>query len=93
MQGFKGLKYFSTIVAISIRIAYSLDKGFIWESLAWITYAITAIFAMYWDVVIDWGLLQRNSDNWNLRDKLLIVHDKSVHFGATMSGKEDMIHL
>lgn len=81
MQGFNGLKYFSTIVAVSIRTAYSLDKGFVWELLAWITSAIAAIFATYWDLVIDWGLLQRNSKNWLLRDKLLVPY-KSVYFGA-----------
>ncbi|KAL1125925.1 hypothetical protein V6Z11_A13G076000 [Gossypium hirsutum] len=36
---------------------------------------------MYWDLVVDWGLLQRSSKNRWLRDKLLIPY-KGVYFGA-----------
>ncbi|KAH6786486.1 EXS family protein [Perilla frutescens var. hirtella] len=35
----------------------------------------------YWDIVIDWGLLRRNSKNPWLRDKLLISN-KAVYFVA-----------
>ncbi|KAG6647333.1 hypothetical protein CIPAW_07G072100 [Carya illinoinensis] len=81
MQGYNGLKYFVTIVAVSMRTAYSLDKGLGWKTLAWIFSAIAAIVSTYWDLVFDWGLLQRQSKNRWLRDKLLIPH-KSVYFGA-----------
>ncbi|PQQ06372.1 hypothetical protein Pyn_16108 [Prunus yedoensis var. nudiflora] len=43
-----------------------------------------AIYVTYWDLVVDWGLLQRNSKNRWLRDKLLIPY-KSVYFGAMTS--------
>ncbi|KAB2047836.1 hypothetical protein ES319_A13G073400v1 [Gossypium barbadense] len=36
---------------------------------------------MYWDLVVDWGLLQRSSKNRWLRDKLLIPY-KGVYFWA-----------
>nr|XP_023903624.1 phosphate transporter PHO1 homolog 3-like isoform X1 [Quercus suber]POE46192.1 phosphate transporter pho1 like 3 [Quercus suber] len=81
MQGYNGIKYFLTIVAVILRIAYSLDKGMGWKTLAGIFSAIAAIVATYWDLVIDWGLLQRRSKNRWLRDKLLVPH-KSVYFGA-----------
>ncbi|KAF5454752.1 hypothetical protein F2P56_024396 [Juglans regia] len=81
MQGYKGLKYFLTIVAVSMRTAYSLDKGLGWRTLAWIFSAIAAIVSTYCDLVLDWGLLQRKSKNRWLRDKLLIPH-RSVYFGA-----------
>ncbi|XP_030956494.1 phosphate transporter PHO1 homolog 3-like isoform X2 [Quercus lobata] len=81
MQGYNGIKYFLTIVAVSLRTAYSLDKGMHWKSLAWISSVIAAMVSTYWDLVIDWGLLQRRSKNRWLRDKLLI-HNKSVYFGA-----------
>ncbi|XP_010258275.1 PREDICTED: phosphate transporter PHO1 homolog 3-like [Nelumbo nucifera] len=81
MQGYNGLKYFSTIVAVIMRTAYNLDKGKGWWVMAWVTSAIAAISGTYWDIVVDWGLLQRRSRNRWLRDKLLIPH-KSVYFAA-----------
>ncbi|KAM3743642.1 hypothetical protein ACB098_07G162300 [Castanea mollissima] len=81
MQGYNGIKYFLTIVAIILRTAYSLNKGMNWKTLAGIFSAIAIIVATYWDLVIDWGLLQRRSKNRWLRDKLLVPH-KRVYFGA-----------
>ncbi|XP_068641344.1 phosphate transporter PHO1 homolog 3-like [Aristolochia californica] len=81
MQGYNGLKYFSTIVAVVMRTAYDLNKGLGWKVLAGVTSAIAALVSTYWDLVLDWGLLQRNSKNRWLRDKLLVRH-KSVYFTA-----------
>eukprot|EP00261_Vitis_vinifera_P015482 XP_003635556.1 PREDICTED: phosphate transporter PHO1 homolog 3 [Vitis vinifera] len=80
-QGYNGLKYFSTIVAVSLRTAYSLNKGMRWRIVAWVSSAIAAIASTYWDLVFDWGLLQKHAKNRWLRDKLLVPH-KSVYFGA-----------
>ncbi|KAF5454757.1 hypothetical protein F2P56_024400 [Juglans regia] len=84
MQGYNALKYFLTSVAVTMRTAYKPDKGLGWRMLAWIFSAIAAIVSTYWDLVVDWGLLQRKSKNQWLRDKLLIPH-KSVYFGAMLS--------
>ncbi|KAF5945498.1 hypothetical protein HYC85_015726 [Camellia sinensis] len=81
MQGLNGLKYFITIVALCMRTAYSLNKGLSWNILAWIASAIATVFSTYWDLVFDWGLLQKKSKNRWLRDKLL-VPQKSVYFAA-----------
>ncbi|XP_041010731.1 phosphate transporter PHO1 homolog 3-like isoform X2 [Juglans microcarpa x Juglans regia] len=82
MQGYNGLKYFVTIVAVCMRTASSLDeKSSGWKTLAWVFSAIASIISTYWDLFFDWGLLQRQSKNRWLRDKLLIPH-KSVYFGA-----------
>uniref|UniRef100_A0A7N0ZWT7 Uncharacterized protein n=1 Tax=Kalanchoe fedtschenkoi TaxID=63787 RepID=A0A7N0ZWT7_KALFE len=81
MQGFNGLKYFSTIIAVSMRTAYSLNNGMIWMILAWATSVIAAVYGLYWDLVVDWGLLQKNSRNRWLRDKLMIPN-KGVYFVA-----------
>ncbi|XP_039002352.1 phosphate transporter PHO1 homolog 7-like [Hibiscus syriacus] len=81
MQAFNGLKYFLTIIAVCTRTAYGLDRGTSWEALAWTFSAMAAIYGTYWDLVVDWGLLQRQSKNRWLRDKLLIPY-KSVYFGA-----------
>ncbi|KAK0598726.1 hypothetical protein LWI29_037375 [Acer saccharum] len=81
MQGYNAVAYFMTIVAISTRSAYSLYKGMGWKIIAGITSAIAAIYCTYWDLVVDWGLLQRHSKNRWLRDKLL-VPCKTVYFAA-----------
>ncbi|KAL7260649.1 hypothetical protein ACSBR1_006336 [Camellia fascicularis] len=81
MQGLNGLKYFITIVALCMRTAYSLNEGLSWNILAWIASVIAAVFSTYWDLVFDWGLLQKKSKNRWLRDKLLVPH-KSVYFAA-----------
>ncbi|KAF8369668.1 hypothetical protein HHK36_032307 [Tetracentron sinense] len=82
MQGYNGMKYFSTIVAVSMMTAYNLQrKELVWRVLAGITSAIAAAYGIYWDIVVDWGLLHRNSKNRWLRDKLILPH-KSVYFGA-----------
>ncbi|KAF5752070.1 phosphate transporter PHO1 3 [Tripterygium wilfordii] len=81
MQGANGLKYLLTIIAVCMRTAYSLDKGIGWQVMAWIFSVTAAIVSTYWDLVYDWGLLQRHSKNRWLRDKLLVPH-KSVYFGA-----------
>lgn len=81
MQGLNGLKYFATIVAVTTRTAYSLNKSISWKVVAIIASAIAAISGTYWDLVYDWGLLDRNSRNRWLRDKLLVPH-KNVYYGA-----------
>ncbi|XP_047312082.1 phosphate transporter PHO1 homolog 3-like [Impatiens glandulifera] len=81
-QGVNGLKYLSTIIAVSFRTAYTLNnKSVSWRIAAVISSALATAFGMYWDIVMDWGLLQRNSKNRWLRDKLLIPH-KSVYYFA-----------
>ncbi|TYH28219.1 hypothetical protein ES288_A02G127600v1 [Gossypium darwinii] len=69
MQAYNGLK-----------IAYSLNAGTGWRIVAWICSATAAIYGTNWDLVVDWGLLQRRSKNRWLRDKLLIPY-KCVYFG------------
>ncbi|XP_044488469.1 phosphate transporter PHO1 homolog 3-like [Mangifera indica] len=81
MQGYNGIKYFLTIVAVCMRTALKLDGGKGWEVLAWTFSVLAAIIATYWDLVFDWGLLNRHSKNRWLRDKLL-VPNKSVYFIA-----------
>ncbi|XP_010495726.1 PREDICTED: phosphate transporter PHO1 homolog 3-like [Camelina sativa] len=81
-QGYNGLKYFLTIVAVCLRTAYSIQKGQVpWRVLAAVFSFIAAIFCTWWDFVHDWGLLNRTSKNRWLRDKLL-VPQKKVYFIA-----------
>ncbi|KAL3833241.1 hypothetical protein ACJIZ3_007977 [Penstemon smallii] len=80
-QGFNGLKYFSTIVALVMRTIYDQRRGMFWKIMAASTSGVTTIFNTYWDIVRDWGLLRKNSKNPWLRDKLLISN-KAVYFVA-----------
>ncbi|CAN6549200.1 unnamed protein product [Malus baccata var. baccata] len=81
MQGYNGLKFLLIIVSVSMRIAHTLTDDVNWKVLAGIFSIVAAIFATYWDLVVDWGLLQRRSNNRWLRDKLLVPY-KSVYFIA-----------
>ncbi|KAI9169733.1 hypothetical protein LWI28_016846 [Acer negundo] len=84
MQGWNGMKYFVTIVAVCMRTALSLDKNNLgWLITSWIFSVSAAIFGTYWDLVYDWGLLNRKSKNRWLRDKLL-VPNKNIYFLAIL---------
>ncbi|KAI9168656.1 hypothetical protein LWI28_000074 [Acer negundo] len=84
MQGWNGLKYFITIVAVCMRTALSLDKTNLgWIITSWIFSVSAAIVGTYWDLVYDWGLLNRKSKNRWLRDKLL-VPNKNIYFLAIL---------
>ncbi|KAK3026238.1 hypothetical protein RJ639_040523 [Escallonia herrerae] len=80
-QALNGLKYFLTILAVFMRTSYDLKRGVFWKIVAAATSAVATIFNTYWDIVIDWGLLRRNSRNPWLRDKLL-VPNKFVYYAA-----------
>ncbi|KAG4181943.1 hypothetical protein ERO13_A09G013700v2 [Gossypium hirsutum] len=82
-HGLNGLKYFSTITAVAIRTIYShqKQKTKTWLVLAAATSGIATMASTYWDIVIDWGLLNRNSSNPWLRDKLVVPH-KGVYYAA-----------
>ncbi|XP_038892178.1 phosphate transporter PHO1 homolog 10-like [Benincasa hispida] len=81
MHGYNALKYLSTIVAVLIRTACELRKGVTWMVLALISSAVAVLMNTYWDIVVDWGLLQKHSKNKYLRDRLL-VSNKSAYFAA-----------
>ncbi|CAL5370677.1 unnamed protein product [Camellia sinensis] len=84
MHALNGLKYFSTIIAVVMRTGNDLKWGKTWKILATTSSGVAIIASTYWDIVIDWGLLRRNSRNPWLRDKLLISN-KSVYFVAIVS--------
>ncbi|KAK6152596.1 hypothetical protein DH2020_012235 [Rehmannia glutinosa] len=83
-QGLNSLKYFSTVVALVMRTIYDLRRQMFWRIMAASTSGITTIYNMYWDIVIDWGLLRKNAKNRWLRDNLLISN-KAVYFVAIVS--------
>ncbi|KAG7985338.1 hypothetical protein I3843_03G020700 [Carya illinoinensis] len=79
---FNGLKYFSIVVALVTRTGNELKMGMTtWKIMAAVSSGVATIYATYWDIVIDWGLLRRNSINPWLRDKLL-VPNRNVYYVA-----------
>lgn len=81
MHALNGFKYFSTIVAVVMRTGNDLNWGITWKIMAAASSGVATIVSTYWDIVIDWGLLRRNSKNPWLREKLLISN-RSVYFVA-----------
>lgn len=84
MQGLNGLKFFSILIAVALRTRYDLKRVMTWRIIAAVSSGVATVAATYWDIVIDWGLLRRNSKNPWLRDKLL-VSNRSVYFVAMAS--------
>ncbi|PWA49107.1 SPX domain, EXS [Artemisia annua] len=90
-QALNGLKYFSTIVAVVARTIYVQRTGvckdnlcpkeMTWKIIAASTSGFATIFSTYWDIVKDWGLLCKNSENPWLRDKLSLPN-RSIYFIA-----------
>lgn len=80
-QAANGLKYLSTIVAVVTRTIYVQRPGLSIRIIAGSSSVIATVFNTYWDMVKDWGLLCRNSNNPWLRDRL-ILPNKSVYFIA-----------
>ncbi|KAF8084116.1 hypothetical protein N665_0733s0005 [Sinapis alba] len=80
-HGYNAIKYLLTIVAACLRTAYTLNRGTSWNITAWVFSGAATLYATYWDIVVDWGLLQRGCKNSFLRDKLLVPH-KTVYYAA-----------
>ncbi|KAI7750448.1 hypothetical protein M8C21_022088, partial [Ambrosia artemisiifolia] len=80
-QALNGLKYLSTIVALVTRTIYSQKGGIAMKVISASTSGVATIFNTYWDIVMDWGLLSKNSQNPLLRDKL-ILPSRSIYFIA-----------
>ncbi|XP_023634073.1 phosphate transporter PHO1 homolog 4 isoform X3 [Capsella rubella] len=80
-HGYNAIKYLLTIVAACLRTAYTLNRGITWNITAWVFSGVATFYGTYWDIVVDWGLLQRGCKNSLLRDKLLVPH-KNVYYAA-----------
>lgn len=74
-------KYVSAMVAAGARLTYEKQRTHGWLAMVVITSTIATIYQLYWDFVMDWGLLQRRSKNPWLRDELILKH-KIIYFLA-----------
>lgn len=89
-HGYNAIKYLLTIVAACLRTAYTINRGTTWNITAWVFSGVATFYGTYWDIVVDWGLLQRGCKNSFLRDKLLVPH-KTVYYAAMVSKQETII--
>lgn len=89
---YNGIKYLSIITAVVFRTLYSRSRDnevgecctnavLVWRITSAATSTFATVINTYWDIVVDWGLLRRNSKNPWLRDKLVVPY-KSVYFIA-----------
>ena len=74
-------KYMSAMAAVALKITYTKKSGEGWLIIFFITSSVATIYQVYWDLVIDWGLLRRNSRNKWLRDQLLL-DSKWIYFAS-----------
>ncbi|CAK9867671.1 unnamed protein product [Sphagnum jensenii] len=74
-----GAKYLSAMTAVALKITYGRQKSQASLALFVIASTIATAYQLYWDLVIDWGLLVRKSANPWLRDQLVLDH-KWIYF-------------
>lgn len=68
-------KYVSAMVAAGARLTHERQQTAGWRAMVVITSTIATIYQLYWDFVMDWGLLQPHSRNPWLRDELILKHN------------------
>ncbi|MCO5607260.1 hypothetical protein L7F22_061453 [Adiantum nelumboides] len=74
-----GGKYLSALAAIITRLSFKYHDSREWLALFIVSSTFATCYQLYWDVVVDWGLLQLNSSNPWLRDSL-VLRQRSVYF-------------
>lgn len=84
MQLFNAGKYASAMVAVAMKVTYQSKHNTTWLVLFIVFSCFAAIYQLYWDIVIDWGLLQRKSKNPWLRDSLILK--KKYRYFLSMVG-------
>lgn len=85
-------KYASTLIALAIRTRY-VERGTTCWLVMFIIFSISAmLYQLYWDLVIDWGLLQRHSQNPWLRDQL-ILKKKYLYFISMVEQHHQLLHM
>ncbi|KAL3679555.1 hypothetical protein R1sor_022511 [Riccia sorocarpa] len=75
-----GGKYLSALVAVVLRIQYGRTSSVAWAFLFVLSSAVATVYQVYWDLVVDWGLLRKNSSNKWLRDQLIMPKRKAIYF-------------
>lgn len=79
MQLYNAGKYASAMFAVATKLTYMIKGDKIWLALFIMISCFATLYQLYWDLVVDWGLLQRNSRNRWLRDNL-VLKKKYLYF-------------
>lgn len=77
-------KYVSAMVAAGARITYANQNTELWLVVVLVTSVVATVYQLYWDFVMDWGLLNPRSKNTLLRDDL-ILKNKSIYYVSIVS--------
>lgn len=77
------LKYISADVFSLTAMAYLYFPGKTSLVIYIVCACISTIYSFAWDIMVDWGLLQRNSANFLLREKILLP--VGVYWGAMVA--------
>ncbi|KAL6525519.1 hypothetical protein OROHE_015826 [Orobanche hederae] len=72
-------KHVSTILAAVVKVVYNKKKSPGWLCIVLVVSSAVTFFQLYWDFVIDWGLLWCNSKNRWLGDELML-RKKFIYF-------------
>jgi hypothetical protein len=72
-------KYASAMLAMVVKLTYVIKQDTVWLVLFILFSCFATLYQLYWDLVVDWGLLQPDSKNRWLRDNL-ILKKKYIYF-------------
>ncbi|PKA60587.1 Phosphate transporter PHO1 [Apostasia shenzhenica] len=72
-------KYVSAMVAAAVRWKFAVDQTPAWLIIVAVTSTFATLYQLYWDFVMDWGLLNISSKNLFLRDDL-ILKNKAIYY-------------
>eukprot|EP00897_Mesotaenium_endlicherianum_P008427 jgi/Mesen1/7612/ME000397S06676 len=78
---YNGLKYLSAMVAVALKVTYKNKRTETTLVFFVLASSVATLYQVYWDLVRDWGLLQRKSRNPWLRDALVLRH-KWIYFAS-----------
>ncbi|KAL2633050.1 hypothetical protein R1flu_004529 [Riccia fluitans] len=78
-------KYLSAMIAVITKIFYGRQASTVRLIAYILSSTIATVYQAYWDIVIDWGLLDLKSHNRWLRDKLILEDKNYVYYISMVS--------
>ncbi|KAG6764110.1 hypothetical protein POTOM_031568 [Populus tomentosa] len=78
-------KYVSAMLAAGAKVAYEREKSAGLLCLVVVISSAATIYQLYWDFVMDWGLLQMNSKNPWLRNELVLRRKFIYYFSMGLN--------
>ncbi|KAF6169777.1 hypothetical protein GIB67_034169 [Kingdonia uniflora] len=78
-------KYVSAMIAAGVRLTFALYPTQLWWCMALVTSSLATVYQLYWDFVKDWGLFNRSSKNYLLRDELILKNKSSYYMSIVIN--------